>query len=258
MRLSTSSSLFSTELVMVDFYGPRLKTERAEHHIRDLQAIFRDYTRRNMERLRRQQKGRSLKGEPTLPRHAATVLGDALHNLRAALDYAYNIASDANSATWSDWRKFPFGKDRQSLEGSINGHKAKGIAPSDLVLSKSMDEIQPYERGVLDLYGLHKLDITDKHHVLIPTRREMRIDNLVLPGGGGIRGITLVLPNETKGAEFISAPGGAVLHGNTEGTFEICFENGQPYEGQSILETVKRLRANTEAALTIIENALKG
>ncbi len=38
--------------------------------------------------------------------------------------------------------------------------------PSDTVLSVIVNDIQPYENGKLGLYGLHSLDITDKHHIL--------------------------------------------------------------------------------------------
>ena len=93
---------------------------------------------------------------------------------------------------------FPFGKDRQSLEASINGHKLKSLTPSDAILNVIINEIQPYEKGKLGLYGLHTLDITDKHHVLIPTAANLIIrdkldllDNSGQKTGYTISGMTL-------------------------------------------------------------------
>jgi hypothetical protein len=249
-----------------DYSGARLKVERAEKHIADLETIFRHFVHENVKRLRPERKHRLLKGgqiarPATFPKHTPTILGDALHNLRAALDYTYHVAAEANHAAFDRFRRFPFGQDRQSVEGSINGHKLKGIAPSDAVIGTILDEIQPYESGKFGLYGLHRLDITDKHLVLIPTLSEMAIQGLDFVDetgaktGGGIYGITLVI-DQGKGGEFTS-PGGAVLHGDPKDTFQICFGDGQPFEGERILDTVQSLKTAVVEALDLIENATR-
>jgi len=251
----------------IDFYGPNLKVERAEHHIDQLNTIFGQFVSNNMKRMRPERQHRLLKAgqtnpPATFPKHTPTVLGDALHNLRVALDHAYHIVCEANGAAFSEWRRFPFHQGRKSLEGSINGHKKEGIAPSDKVGTAILDEIQPYEGGQLGLYGLHKLDITDKHLVLIPTTSSLaieRLDTVDHTGaktGGGIEGITLQV-DQGKGGELLGFQGGAgaVLQGNPKNAFQICFAKGQPFEGDSILETVRSLKAGTIKALDILKSA---
>jgi hypothetical protein len=247
------------------FYGPFLKVERAEHHIDQLQSIFRNYICNNVKRLRPKHNQRSLKGNGihTFPRHTSTILGDAIHNLRVALDHVYHIAAEANSATFSEYRKFPFAKDRKSLEGSINGHKQKGLTPSDKVIDVILDHIQPYEGGQFGLYALNKLDITDKHIVLIPTSTQVAIDSLDFVDatgaktGSGIYGITIVKQNPQQGGELFAFPGGggAKLQNKPQDAFSIVFQKGQPFEGQSILDTVRSLRHATIEALTRIQAA---
>ena len=156
----------SSVMPMPDFYGPNLKVERAKHHIDQLEIIFDTHISRNIERLRPKKNSRGLNRArdaslATFPKHTPTVLGDAIHNLRAALDHAYCIMVEANANQVSDWTHFR--KSRKSLEDLINGHKNSRLTPSDTVIGAIIDKIQPYENGKLGLYGLHLLDITDKH-----------------------------------------------------------------------------------------------
>jgi hypothetical protein len=242
-------------MMTVDFYGPRLKVERAEQHIGELEDIFAQYVRDNVKRLR----GETV---PTFPKYIPTVLGDALHNLRAALDHAYHIVAEANCAVSSDRRQFPFGKHRQRLEDFIKKWKQQQITPSDKVIAAILDEIEPYEGGKLGLYGLHRLDITDKHTVLIPTVSTLHIEQLdyVDPTGakhtGAIQGITIV-GDQSKGLEFIGVDGGGhtELQGDPKHAFAICFQKGHPFEADSILATVRSLKTSTVKALDILEEA---
>jgi hypothetical protein len=111
---------------------------------------------------------------------------------------------------------------------------------------------------------LHLLDITDKHLVLIPMAQEMRVGKgltIHTPGRGDIRfvGLTLRVDDSEKGSgrEFIQvADGGrAVLHDNPKSAFHIVFQQGQPFEGESILSCLKRLQTNVVEALNLIRNA---
>lgn len=263
----SNSTFFLADFAMaIDFYGPRLKVERAEHHIDKLEAVFGQYIRDNMKRLRPERKQRLLKSgqsvrPSTFPKHTPTILGDILHNLRVSLDHAYHIVAEANGAAFSEWRRFPFGQDRQSLAASINGHKKEGIAPSDKVIAAILDEIQPYDKGKLGLYGLHKLDITDKHIVLIPTFSKMEIKRLDLVDktgaktGWSIQGFTLTV-DQSKGGDFFNlGSGGAILQGDPKDAFKICFQKGQPFEGQGILDTVRSLKQGTIEALDLLLKA---
>ena len=94
--------------------------------------------------------------------------------------------------------------------------------------------------------------------------QEMRLSEGVTiktPGRGDIRlvGLTLRVDDSEKGTpgEFIGiATGGrAVLQDNPKSAFQIVFQQGQPFEGESILSCLKRLQANVVEALNLIRNA---
>lgn len=250
----------------VDFYGPLLKVERAKHHVRDLETIFGRYVSDNVKRLAPERKHRLLKrgqvARPaTFPKHTPTVLGDALHNLRASLDHAYCILIEHNGGTADDYARFPFYQKRSELEGSINGQKKAGKSPSEAICAAIVDEMQPYDGGKLGLYGLHRLDITDKHLVLIPTEPRMHIGRLEFLDERGIpraamHNLTLAMSDSSarRGAEFIGAgPGGAVLHDDPKTAFDICFEKGQPFEGESIIKVVGSLSEAVAGSLELLK-----
>lgn len=251
----------------VDFYGPRLKLERAGQHIFDLEIRFRDYIDNNIERL--QPKRGSLKNDPrdkpkSFDKHIPTVLGDAIHNLRASLDHAYHIAAEANGAEWNNHRRFPFHPDKQDLIGSINGHKVKGIAPSEKVIDVIINEIQPYTGGKHALKGLHDLDIADKHIALIPTARVTHVgqwdvvDKSGAKTGGRISGIIIWDRNE-QGGEFpfsIEGGGGVEVRGDPKDAFHILFDVGQPFANKPILPVINSLRDATKISIDLIEGAL--
>ncbi|WP_395780377.1 hypothetical protein [Aquidulcibacter sp.] len=233
-----------------DFRGAVLKIERANHHIEQLEAIVRAYVMENVKALRPEPnpnrwKKRSLGGR--IPRHTPTIVGDAIHNLRTALDHAYCALVEANGGTVNRWTKFPFGDTRQNTEASLNGQKATSL-PSAAVIKFILDEIKPFEAGGNDLYGVHKLDIADKHHVLIATNAVMEIQKLEIldaaghPTGGGFENMTLVVPyGNQAGAIGLSNGMGAKLYGDPRATFDIRFNKGQPFEDESILKTLQNL-----------------
>lgn len=241
----------------VAFSGPYLKTERAEHHIDDLEAVFKRYVRVNEKALipKYNRKVRSI-GD-SFPKHTPTILGDAIHNLRAALDHAYCILVEANGGTVNKHVRFPFTEkgSGKELEGSIQGHAEAGCGPSDKMIRVIFDEIQPYPGGKgEDLIGLHVLDIADKHMVLLPTQQRTHVEAIRMIDGGGIFGLTLV----TEGAPAIVFPSGSLdPNHHQKASFEIIFGNGQPFEGQPIIPTLKSLAARVDETLHLLEQRVK-
>jgi hypothetical protein len=242
----------------IDFYGPNLKVKRAEHHIGTLEAMFGQYVDENVKRF--QTGNRNTFQKTIFPEHTPTVLGDALHNLRAALDHAYHIVADANGAISDDHRRFPFGKDKQSVSASIDGHKKNATTPSDKVISAILDEVQPYEGGKLGLYGLHRLDITDKHQVLISTVSRMAVDRPLTISRPGqpkitIQGATLQGTHGKGSGDILKVDSGEVTFDGDPSDIHLCFAEGQPFQGSDILATVRSLKEATTDALTIMLRA---
>jgi hypothetical protein len=110
---------------------------------------------------------------PEVPLELSLALGDALHNLRAALDYlAWQLvlASDGKPDRNT---YFPIRKSRPNTKPDQHGIDLPDIRPGlNLDIRQVLDKVQPYHRsdpGHHQLALLHDADIADKHHALLVT-----------------------------------------------------------------------------------------
>ena len=171
-----------------------------------------------------------------MPPDIALTLGDAIHNFRASLDHlAMDLCLLKDEST--DGVAFPFSKVALGLNKEIKGRhfKRAGAAAVDLLV-----RIGPHAEGNRALYGLHQLDIMDKHRLVLPLFHASRALDVRLEGPSG-----LLHMSEMEGAGDgwgISAQPGDTL---TVGSFELiaAFERGQPHPfgGLRAIETLQYL-----------------
>jgi hypothetical protein len=150
-----------------------LKLTRAKKHIADVDTIIRSLPDAYVVTIERDDKTRQQSLKYNLPNaenialEIALVTGDAIHNLRTALDYAWVgtigrlVPSALDSRT-----KFPVYATRKDLEGALRGRKIDVASPA--LFKWIASDIMPYAGGNDPLYNLHNLDISDKHTLLIP------------------------------------------------------------------------------------------
>jgi hypothetical protein len=118
-------------------------------------------------------------GNP-LPKNVAMAAGDALHNLRSALDI---MAGDVVQASGQSRKGvyFPFARSAEELDRQIKEKKFDRASAEAIELLKSF---KPFKGGNAALRALHDLDVSDKHQFIIPTARHtrfsMRIGNVVM------------------------------------------------------------------------------
>ena len=159
-----------------DLTGVDLKIERAKEHIDDLQRQIAAFDATNPYELIEQDDPEDperhqgmIKIHAPIPTSISLTTGDAVHNLRTALDHlACAAVSSGGGHITTDtafpiWRKpsVPTGQQYKSL---VLG-KAKGAHKPfiDLLLA-----LEPYEGGNHEaLWSIDYLDITDKHKLLI-------------------------------------------------------------------------------------------
>lgn len=152
----------------LQFAPSREKLRRAESHIRSLDAAIERYFRTDWYtcEFRRTPQGQYnlnvvIRGQP---KDFGLIVGDAIHNLRTALDLlAVEVVGRNGGNTKSVY--FPFADSADNLEGMITRRNFHRASPADQALLKSL---QPYTGGDRLLRSLHNLDIQDKHHSLIP------------------------------------------------------------------------------------------
>jgi hypothetical protein len=233
------------------FESAKLKIERANHHIDDLNAqviAFRDsdfyrvYAEKDADGSRSSLKFRLTKRLDA--EKLATIVGDAIHNTRSALDHtAYEIAVGAG-VTGDDLRyiKFPFQETRQKLVDTLNGGFIQR-AGTDIV-QIIVETIRPYKSngGSHLLCALHDLDITDKHELLIPVFSIHKIDGIFAESDRGmkINNLTFHLLDDWKGS-MIGAPGELQIVNQGKPTVEIVFRKGQVFENKPVIPTLRQL-----------------
>jgi len=94
------------------------------------------------------------------------MLGDAIHNLRTALDHlAYRLVSVGPKPHWRGKVYFPIADSAEEFVSRIGGIKKR--LRHDAV--KPLAAIKAYRGGAGEiLWQLNELDIIDKHRLLLP------------------------------------------------------------------------------------------
>jgi len=165
------------------FSASRLKVKRAKQHIDDIDSAITGFLNSDFYTVsidkdsKRGSNVLCIDIKPTpFPFHgAALVIGDALHNLRSALDILYyGFVSGP-----TDWTTFPIRNTREELIVPLDSALEKKQITSavyDLIL----DCIKPYATGNHSLWGLHDMNIRDKHQLLVPLLKLFRFDGIRL------------------------------------------------------------------------------
>ena len=155
----------------IDKYSSaRLKINWAKKHISDLDALTSSISRDSY--------AISIEPHPETGHHAVNftskpldpifglTFGDAVTNLRSALDHAYAAALGEQDAR-SGQVFFPIRDERESLVGSLQKRAKKKPIPKPLYKS-IVDDIRPYENGGHPtICGLNDLANVDKHRLIL-------------------------------------------------------------------------------------------
>jgi len=167
------------------FAAARLKVERANKHIADLGAIVSAMPDAYVSTIEINEKlGQTIKYTPPdvkkIAADMSVIIGDALHNLRTAIDYAYLGAVEKHAASQFDsYTKFPAGKTREEVESRLKGRKIDVLSPK--LFNWIVATVKPYiVDGNCLVKLLHDLDVSDKHWLLIPLTRVATITDIIV------------------------------------------------------------------------------
>lgn len=157
----------------------RVKTERAKQHIFEVEKAASRIIGRGIS-LVMDSKGKVVGPKPsrTVPIEVVAGAGDAIHNLRCALDHlAWQLARwDSNSP--GSAVAFPIAKSFEEYQ-SIKARKIEGMSPE---AKKAIDDLRPYKGGNELLWTIHRLDIIDKHHQMLVFGYKNVFSGMSLPG----------------------------------------------------------------------------
>jgi len=249
------------------FNAPRLKIKRADKHISELNSVFERFIQTDFHELVIKDDANTGKDVlqfrmlKTLPEDMPTIIGDAVHNLRSALDLLICKSVAVTHPNQSlRYVHFPFGTDitREEFIKRFENEIVHKCLSAEL-WGDIVDVIQPYKGGNRAFCALHELDILDKHELLIPMLHIAALTDVHIEDETG----AFVIKG-TLSIQF-SNPGGVPVGWSTafakrdkihiydkgKPTGDILFHEGLvPLESQSIIPTLKQL---SELVLGIVE-----
>ena len=176
------------------FHGPSLKLERAKHHIKDFVSKAETFYSKTSPKFfiqdypQTRQRTLCVDVDTSVPDELPLILGDAIHNLRSALDHlTWDVVSPLNPPRPGDVQ-FPFCRKKEGFEAAIS-HRQIDLAGEKIV--EKFRELKPYPSGNDLLYALHKLDIADKHQLIVPVVSLVGFETL------NLREVHPLAPNHT-------------------------------------------------------------
>jgi hypothetical protein len=244
---------------LLPFEAAKLKVSRAHSHIEDLRASITMFFAKNPFAIIVEQPQAWAKLDKyvwtarirhAVPKTLATTIGDAVHNLRTALDL---LASDLVRLNGHNPHNvfFPFANSAAELEKAIkdkNMHRAGSDAVSLLRTMK------PYTNGNTALRGLHALDIQDKHQALIPAISTAQMPPCTLISGGkecAIPSWKSAIPRDGYWLVAMPAVANMVLGSEIPANFALVFDEDTVFAGDEI---IKKLESLGQLVTSIIES----
>lgn len=225
--------------------GVREKVQRSEKHIAEVKTEIDRFRGANPYSLMVDVEAQPakptvhvLKADP-VPPIISIASGDAIHNLRSALDHIACVLVLANGNPITERTGFPImdyppssAEEKRSCRRKVQGMRQEAI---DAIRS-----VNPYKAGDVTLWRLHSLDIIDKHKMLVAAFGSITAVNGILPlnpdrdsnGWAGIPGSPVILK---KGQQFSIELPDLEVDKNTEFFAEIVFNEPGVVEGYPVL-----------------------
>jgi hypothetical protein len=163
-----------------------------------------------------------------VPEEAITTIGDAIHNLRSALDVLAAEMARLNDPT-AQKVAFPFPDTEANLKRHIKDRNFGRCGPKAIEI---LEQIQPYYGGNDLLRHLHQLDITDKHEILLPV------------------GVAISSPViDMRTAQIVGDP-------TKPSNVNYHWPNGNPMQGEPVMTTLTAMADLVEDIVKQFEQAL--
>lgn len=243
------------------FQHPRLKIERAKQHIDDLHTRAFTVAKSSPYSLRIENDRQTGQDFVVVEVHRvessagalALILGDALHNLKAALDITVNEVVFRRLHRYDEYTRFPFRKTRNELVTAINGgviHQA-----SKAVCDFIVEVIKPYKGGNDALWALHDLNILDKHRLLLPVLGIDVVHGIRIADDRGDQDVIdpWVIAGK-RSARYQLGRSNCKITNEGQPSFLILFDNGVPRQGEPVIPSLIQF---TDMVSGIIEDIEK-
>lgn len=247
--------------------GPRLKVKRAYRHIDEIIAqtspLSKDWHSIGMEAdicpPYAKPTGFTLRYRPTEPiaELVALMIGDAVHNLRTALDHlATGIRS---SSKWKGDAHFPMRTRREELV-SPAGQPIRELDLIEAVLPGSahslLDKIRPADGADEPLWAFHTLDNDDKHNLILPTVAVVMIDGINVKIGGTTLTDCGVDGDATHPINLIGSDVPFAVKGDLKTVVDVKFGKGGSFEDEPVIPTLTQIAGIVSRTLDEFERLI--
>jgi len=238
-----------------EFVSARLKIKRAYRHIEELQKILSEFLKSDFCSMRVDQDAKTgqaliyVESNSAPPPEMSLIIGDAVHNLRTALDHVIVqiLGERGNRAS------FPIAKERDNLGAHPTYAKIKEVLPDLAALI--LEKIRIHDTGEPSIWALGAIDNIDKHNLLVGV---VSIQEL---NGFGVKNErqNIVVENnrvtigENGRLNFAKMPGPIKITNKGKATAQILFDKGQPLEGKLIIQSLNGMAQLTSQAVDTLE-----
>jgi hypothetical protein len=263
LRLTTT---LTEKMASHPFFSSALKIERAKHHIKDLdRSVHAFFARKPYKLIVRNNPPAGwrtyfVRSEKPLPAEFSLIIGDAVHNLRSALDLAmFQLIGHLSKSPQTV--QFPFAYEAKKLENVIRSRQAH-LAGEAVVAA--IRALKPYPGGNELLAGVQALDVCDKHKLIIPV-----VETATLSGDeigkiepfSGASGPGRIVFGMRQGEDLlrvqipVSSCPPSEHEANVQPSFIVRFGKGQPFAGLEAMPVLFRLVSEVMAAINALAAA---
>jgi hypothetical protein len=224
------------------FRQAKLKVERAECHVQEYTDSIRAFLKTDFCKVTIEVDGDTgnhriqIDTRTLYPRHLPTIIGDAVHNMKAAIDYIVV----AFVGVKPDYIRLPTAKCREQVESLELFKTIRHYQPkfADWLL----DEIQPYAGGKFKIWELSQLDNADKHRLLVPITKFSTLLRLDIEDECGNRiGDSFWSIPEGKIGTLVEHPGKIKINHKGYAGINILFGDDTPFPGEPVFDILANL-----------------
>lgn len=236
------------------FRGAHLKIERANEHIANITKVIAALPDAYAARIYIEpQTGDTfveygLNGGRKVISDLALIIGDAIHNLRSAIDYAWvgTLAKYVPPIIPND--SFPIHPTPDGVKGALKKRKIEEPSPvHDVVFTW----IKPYNGGNDSVRAIHILDRQDKHRLLLPLLNVVFQRVEVQDPGGSVQRFDWVLtlpgPYRRKVAK------GSQIKNQGEISVTVIFHQGTPTHDANVLSVLSDFEKTTISVVELLQ-----
>lgn len=241
------------------FDDARLKVERAGKHIAELNdalGSLKDNYTATVEKDAGTGHQKLIHTCPELEdafKDLALIIGDAIHNLRTALEFAWIAILEKQKIPYDPKHvSFPIRDTPRDLEAALGGMALKTACPK--LYDEMVKGIQPYKEGKgVALWTIHSFDVSDKHLLLLELGRLADVTGVILqkPDGEIVRAFSGAI--ESAGPYIISFDGSIRIREKGKLTVNVLVKEAGEFSNVHVADLLRYFRGCARFTLERLE-----